>query len=115
MKTVLLKDTFNNVVDIYDKARPTYPKELLDDVLNFAHSNFCETGLEVGAGTGQATDLFMNAIQKLDVVEVGEKQVEYLEKKYSDRKVCVHKAYFEEYCNDTAADDVEFEMNCDFN
>lgn len=97
MKTVLLKDTFNNVVDIYDKARPTYPKELLDDVLNFAHSNFWETGLEVGAGTGQATDLFMSAIQKLDVVEVGEKQVEYLEKKYSDRKVCVHKAYFEDY------------------
>lgn len=49
-ETVLLKDTFNNVVDAYDKARPTYPKELLEDILNFANLEIFESGLEVGAG-----------------------------------------------------------------
>lgn len=59
MKSILLKDTFDNVVDMYDKARPTYPKDLLEDVLEFAHCELFEKGLEVGAGTGQATDLFL--------------------------------------------------------
>ena len=40
MKSILLKDTFNNVVDVYDKARPTYPQELLEDVLKFANLSF---------------------------------------------------------------------------
>ena len=40
MKSVLLKNTFNDVVDAYDKARPTYPQELLDDVMKFAAINF---------------------------------------------------------------------------
>ena len=97
MKSVLLKNTFNDVVDVYDKARPTYPQELLDDVMKFANRNFFESGLEVGAGTGQATDLFLNRIKKLDVVEVGDKQVEYLNEKYSNKNISVHKAYFEDY------------------
>lgn len=97
MKAVLLKDTFNNVVDAYDKARPTYPKELLEDILYFANLEFFESGLEVGAGTGQATDLFLNHIKKLDIVEVGDKQVGYLNKKYHDKNISVYKAYFEEY------------------
>ena len=97
MKSVLLKNTFNDVVDVYDKARPTYPQELLDDVMKFANRNFFESGLEVGAGTGQATDLFLNRIKKLDIVEVGDKQVEYLNEKYSNKNISVYKAYFEDY------------------
>lgn len=97
MKSVLLKNTFNDVVDVYDKARPTYPQELLDDVLDFSNMEFFESGLEVGAGTGQATDLFLNRIKKLDIVEVGDKQVEYLKKKYSDKNISTYKAYFEAY------------------
>lgn len=97
MKSVLLKNTFNDVVDAYDKARPTYPQELLDDVMKFAAINFFEKGLEVGAGTGQATDLFLSRIKELDIVEVGAKQVEFLNKKYNQKYVSVHKAYFEDY------------------
>lgn len=97
MKSILLKDTFDNVVDMYDKARPTYPKDLLEDVLEFAHCELFEKGLEVGAGTGQATDLFFDKVKSLDIVEVGEKQVDYLDKKYGDKNISVHKAYFEEF------------------
>ena len=92
-----LKNTFNDVVDAYDKARPTYPQELLDDVMKFAAINFFEKGLEVGAGTGQATDLFLSRIEELDIVEVGAKQVEFLNKKYNQKYISVHKAYFEDY------------------
>ena len=52
---VNLKDTFNNVVTMYDAARPTYPLELLNDIKDFAEKSFFTRGLEIGAGTGQAT------------------------------------------------------------
>lgn len=78
MDADLLKNTFQNVVDVYDKARPCYPKELLDDVLKFANKEMFEQGLEIGAGTGQATDLFLDKIENLELVEVGASQVEVL-------------------------------------
>lgn len=97
MKSVLLKDTFQNVVNVYDKARPGYPMELLDDVQHFANVKSFKRGLEVGAGTGQATDLFLDKIEKLDIVEVGEKQVDFLNNKYGDKNVSVYQSYFEDF------------------
>lgn len=75
---VNLKDTFNNVVTMYDAARPTYPLELLNDIKDFAEKSFFTRGLEIGAGTGQATDLFIKVINDLDIVEVGDKQVDFI-------------------------------------
>ena len=103
MQTVSLKDTFNNVVTMYDAARPTYPKQLLEDVMSFAGKTAFDRALEVGAGTGQATDLFITSVKHLDIVEVGDKQVEYLKEKYRDQDTCTYKAYFE-----------KFEMDCKY-
>lgn len=47
--------TFGEVADLYDRARPSYPAELVDDVIALAGA---ERALEVGAGTGKATILF---------------------------------------------------------
>jgi SAM-dependent methyltransferase len=47
---------FGNVAEPYDRARPSYPEALIDDVIAFVGS--CERVLEVGAGTGKATRLF---------------------------------------------------------
>jgi SAM-dependent methyltransferase len=48
---------FGEVADHYDRGRPNYPDALVDDVLNV-----CDPGesrvLEIGAGTGQATEQF---------------------------------------------------------
>lgn len=95
--TINLKDTFNNVVTMYDAARPTYPIELLNDVKEFAEKTLFNDGLEIGAGTGQATDLFINSIKTLDIVEVGDKQIEYLLKKYKGENVNIYKSYFEKF------------------
>lgn len=95
--TINLKDTFNNVVTMYDAARPTYPIELLNDVKEFAEKTLFNDGLEIGAGTGQATDLFINSIKTLDIVEVGDKQIEYLLKKYKGENVNTYKSYFEKF------------------
>jgi SAM-dependent methyltransferase len=49
---------FGDVAELYDLARPSYPAELVDDVLAFAGASSGDRALEVGAGTGKATALF---------------------------------------------------------
>jgi SAM-dependent methyltransferase len=50
--------TFGEVAEQYDRSRPSYPAELVDDVLEVAQVGPSERVLEVGAGTGKATILF---------------------------------------------------------
>lgn len=49
---------FGSVAALYDRARPSYPSALVDDVLEFAGANQGDRAVEVGAGTGKATALF---------------------------------------------------------
>jgi SAM-dependent methyltransferase len=49
---------FGEVAALYDRARPSYPAELVDDVLEFSGAAAGGRALEVGAGTGKATALF---------------------------------------------------------
>jgi SAM-dependent methyltransferase len=52
--------SFGSVAELYDRSRPSYPEELVNDVLEFAGAGAAGRGgapraLEVGAGTGKAT------------------------------------------------------------
>ena len=49
---------FGGVAELYDEARPSYPRALVDDVIAFAAVRPPERILEVGSGTGKATVLF---------------------------------------------------------
>ncbi len=49
---------FGEVAELYDSSRPTYPEQLIDDVLELAQAPDRAPILEVGAGTGKATVLF---------------------------------------------------------
>ncbi|MBQ9766678.1 MAG: class I SAM-dependent methyltransferase [Lachnospiraceae bacterium] len=98
MDTNYLKNTFSKVINDYDAARPTYPKELYDKVLAFSGIGTNAEVLEVGAGTGQATDLFLQGDFTFDLLEVSDEQVAFLKQKYgSDPKVTVKKDYFEQH------------------
>ena len=93
-----LKNTFSNVIQDYEYARPKYPMELYEKVCAFSGLDENAAILEVGAGTGQATDLFLQKNGIFDLVEVSEEQVHFLQEKYKNKKnVTVRKAYFEEY------------------
>lgn len=98
MDTDFLKNTFSKVIKDYDSARPGYPQELYDKVLSFSGIGKDADVLEVGAGTGQATDLFLQGEFAFDLLEVSEEQVLFLKQKYRDNpKVTVKKDYFEQY------------------
>jgi SAM-dependent methyltransferase len=47
--------TFGKVAELYDRARPSYPDALVEDLIELAGA---DSALEVGAGTGKATVLF---------------------------------------------------------
>lgn len=49
---------FGEVAEAYDRARPGYPPELVDDVISFADVGARGRVLEVGCGTGKATVRF---------------------------------------------------------
>src|ERR1700692_2225964 len=50
------RGVFGEAVAQYESARPCYPNELVDDILNYAGP--VGRALEVGAGTGKATVAF---------------------------------------------------------
>lgn len=46
---------FGSVAELYERARPAYPEELIDVVLDYGALEPGDRALDVGAGTGQAT------------------------------------------------------------
>ena len=94
----LLKNTFVNVIADYEAARPGYPMELKEQIELFSEIHPGAQLLEVGAGTGQATGLFLGGGYSLDLLEVSGEQTRFLKEKYRTHpEVAVKQGYFEEY------------------
>jgi SAM-dependent methyltransferase len=78
-----LRATFDEVALLYDRARPGYPPALIDDVI--ALSGIPEGGciLEVGCGTGIATEPFARRGYRIDAVELGANLAAIAEEKFA--------------------------------
>lgn len=101
----ILKDTFSKVVLDYDYARPTYPPDLFHKIVEFSNLKDNASILEIGAGSGQATDLFISNNRVIDLIEVSDEQVMYLKNKYRDiLNISVYQDYFESFLTDKKYD-----------
>ena len=77
---------FDNVPEIYDRVRPTYPPELFDELLSYLGSA-PERGLravEIGPATGQATRSLLERGIAVTAVEPGARLAAYLSRKLAD-------------------------------
>lgn len=79
-----LRMKFNEDEENYDKYRPTYVKELYQDIINY--SGVCKDSevFEIGIGTGQATLPFLETGCNITAVELGDKLAAYSRSKFSN-------------------------------
>lgn len=66
-----LRQTFDEGAELYDRARPGYPPELFDDLVELAELPARARLLEIGCGTGQATVPLARRGYRIVCVELG--------------------------------------------
>jgi len=101
-----IKYLFDEAVSNYEKRRPNYGTELFEDIINYAEINKDKSLIEVGCGTGQATEPFLKTNCKVTAVELGENLSSFTrEKLKSYKNLNVVQSAFEEYdCDDNKFD-----------
>ncbi|MBU3128648.1 class I SAM-dependent methyltransferase [Clostridium tagluense] len=65
-------EVFDLASDYYDKFRPSYPQELINCIISETGIKTDSTILEIGAGSGKATELFVNKGFNMYCIEPGE-------------------------------------------
>ena len=92
------RTVFEQVPDEFDKWRPRYCEELFNDLIAYAKLDSSSAVLEVGPGTGQATEPILKTGCAVTAIELGSLFSEILKNKYSSYKnFSVINADFETY------------------
>jgi cyclopropane fatty-acyl-phospholipid synthase-like methyltransferase len=68
----VLRATFERVPDLYERARPSYPSDVYDDLAGLAQLPAGARITEIGCGTGRATVPLAQRDYTLTCVELGE-------------------------------------------
>jgi ubiquinone/menaquinone biosynthesis C-methylase UbiE len=93
-----LRLTFNNDPEGYEKWRTKYCDELFEDIKQYSRLNEDSKVVEVGCGTGQATEQLLKTGCAIEAVELGANLAAYTEKKFADNeKFKVWNGEFEKY------------------
>ena len=87
---------FNQMADYYDKYRPGYPQEIIDTLILKAALTPSSNLLEIGAGSGKATELFTGKGFNMLCIEPGADLVEIGNTKFKEENFMFHQARFEE-------------------
>jgi SAM-dependent methyltransferase len=76
-----LRETFDNVAEIYDRIRPRYPAALFEEL--FARLPESPAVVEVGPGTGQATAGLLERGAQVTAIELGPNLAERLRSNFA--------------------------------
>ena len=71
MSSTNLKTTFNTAATLYEDVRPGYPEKLIQDIINLSDLEDHSRILEVGGGTGKATQPFAERGYELVCLDIG--------------------------------------------
>ena len=80
----LLRTTFEQVPELYDRARPSYPLEVFDDLAALARLAQAARIVEIGCGTGQATLPLAERGYQITCVELGEQLAAVVSQVYAE-------------------------------
>ena len=73
---------FDTIPDEFDKWRPRYCDELFNDVIDHSKLNSNKTALEIGPGTGQATEPVLKTGCSYLAIELGENLAAFIKNKF---------------------------------
>lgn len=79
------RKVFDTIPEQFDKYRPKYSQELFYNLIEYAKIGPGKKVLELGPGTGQATDPILNTGCEYHAIELGEHLFEKMKEKYGDR------------------------------
>ena len=77
------RKVFDSIPEEFDKWRPRYCDELFADVIEYSKLDSGKTALEIGPGTGQATEPILKTGCSYLAIELGEHLAEYTKNKFS--------------------------------
>lgn len=77
-------EIFDRTADYYDKFRPSYPVEIVDKIISTAKLDGSSRLLEIGSGSGKATELFASKKFSIFCVDPGENLVRKGREKFSE-------------------------------
>lgn len=66
------RKVFDTIPEQFDKYRPRYSAELFTDLIAYANIESSKIVLELGPGTGQATEPILNTGCDYNAIELGE-------------------------------------------
>ena len=90
-------EQFDQTADYYDLYRPSYPKQVIQQLVEGAHLDKQSKVLEIGAGSGKATELIKDYGFSIKCVEIGESLVQEGRKKFcKDKNITFECTRFEE-------------------
>lgn len=78
------RKVFDSIPDQFDKYRPRYSAELFKELIEYAEIGPDKTVLELGPGTGQATDPILNTGCSYHAIELGEHLTAKMKSKYGN-------------------------------
>jgi SAM-dependent methyltransferase len=79
--THVRRATFDDVPELYDRARPVAPSGVLDDLVELAGLEPGARLVEIGCGTGQATEPLAERGFEIVAVELGEHMADFARRK----------------------------------
>lgn len=77
-------EMFDKAAEYYDRFRPGYPKEIIEIMVGTTQLNRNSKTLEIGAGSGKATDYFKDYGFSIKCIEPGENLVKNGQIKYKE-------------------------------
>lgn len=104
-----LRYTFGENAEDYDRFRPRYCPELFQEIFQYANLKPKASAVEIGPGTGQATQVFLQAGCKVRAVELSPKMAAYLREKFAGQaQLTVSCCSFEDFQAGNSSMDVVY-------
>jgi len=89
---------FDENVGVYEKWRPRYVEDMYSDIIAYASLSSQSSAIEIGIGTGQATEPFLRTGCAVTAIEIGKNLAEFVSCRYAGYpKFRVENTSFEEF------------------